>query len=140
MAAHEGDEEGEGVPEGADRRSGGDRVMEGCLFCRIASGEIPSTVVLDRGDALAFRDANPKAPTHILIIPKRHVKDVSELSGEHGPLLADIFTTAHEIAVSEGIADSGYRVVANVGPHAGQSVFHLHFHLLGGRPMAWPPG
>lgn len=114
--------------------------MEGCLFCEIASGEIPSTVVLDRGDALAFRDANPKAPTHILIIPKRHVKDISELSGEHGPLLADILTAAHEIAVSEGIADSGYRIVANVGPHAGQSVFHLHFHLLGGRPMAWPPG
>ena len=111
-----------------------------CLFCKIASGEIPSTVVLDRGNVFAFRDVNPLAPTHILLIPKDHVRDVSELNKSSGPLLAELVEAANELARAEGIDGSGYRLVANVGPDAGQTVFHLHVHLLGGRPMAWPPG
>lgn len=111
-----------------------------CLFCKIVAGDIPSKVVLDRGNVLAFRDINPAAPTHILIIPKEHLVDVSSISDDQGDLLAELFTAARELAHSESIAESGYRVVANTGRDAGQSVFHLHFHLLGGRRMAWPPG
>lgn len=111
-----------------------------CLFCKIVAGDIPSDVVLDRGGILAFRDINPAAPTHILIIPKEHLVDVSSISDGHGELLSEIFTAARELARSESIDESGYRVVVNTGPNAGQSVYHLHFHLLGGRRMAWPPG
>ena len=114
--------------------------MSDCLFCKIVAGETPAEVVLDRGGLVAFRDINPQAPTHILLIPKEHVKDVSELGPEHVALLVELYGAADELARSEGIASSGYRVVANVGPDAGQTVFHLHLHLLGGRPMAWPPG
>jgi histidine triad (HIT) family protein len=114
--------------------------MSDCLFCKIAAGDIPSDVVLDRGNVLAFRDVNPQAPTHILLIPKTHVRDVSELDGASGDLVGELIVAANELAVSEGIAGSGYRLLANVGPDAGQTVFHLHIHLLGGRPMAWPPG
>lgn len=114
--------------------------MENCLFCKMAAGEIPSKVVLDRGEVFAFRDINPAAPTHILVIPRKHIKDVSELTDDHASLLSEIYTAANELAKSEGISESGYRIVANTGPNAGQSVFHLHFHLLGGRRMGWPPG
>jgi histidine triad (HIT) family protein len=114
--------------------------MSDCLFCSIVAGDIASDVVLDRGGVFAFRDINPQAPTHILIIPKTHVRDIAVLDSESGPMLAELIGVANELARSEGIADSGYRVVANVGPDAGQTVFHLHVHLLGGRPMAWPPG
>jgi histidine triad (HIT) family protein len=106
----------------------------------MVTGEIRADVVLDRDDVLAFRDINPQAPTHILLIPKQHVKDVSELGDQHAPLLSRLFGAANELARSEGIDSSGYRIVANVGPDAGQTVFHLHLHLLGGRPMGWPPG
>jgi len=101
---------------------------------------IPSDVVLDRGGVFAFRDVNPQAPTHILVVPKDHYEDVSALDDSSGELLVELFTAANELARSEGIADGGYRLVANVGPDAGQTVLHLHLHLLGGRPMAWPPG
>ena len=111
-----------------------------CLFCKIVSGEIPSTVVLDRGGVFAFRDVNPQAPTHILIVPKHHVRDVSVLGANDGAMLAELVTAANELARAEGIAESGYRLVANVGADAGQTVFHLHVHLLGGRTMGWPPG
>ncbi|TMK21972.1 MAG: histidine triad nucleotide-binding protein [Actinobacteria bacterium] len=111
-----------------------------CLFCKIVAGEIPSTVVLNRGNVFAFRDVNPQAPTHILVVPKEHVRDVSVLDESAGPLLAELVVAANELARSEGIVSSGYRLVANVGPDAGQTVFHLHVHLLGGRPMGWPPG
>jgi len=111
-----------------------------CLFCKIVAGEIPSTAVLDRPGVYAFRDVNPKAPVHILVIPKDHIRDVSVLDASSGPMLADLFVAANELARSEGIAETGYRIVANVGPDGGQTVFHLHLHLLGGRPMAWPPG
>ena len=114
--------------------------MTDCLFCSIVAGGIPADVVLDRGGVLAFRDINPQAPTHILIIPKEHVRDISTLDASSGAMLAELIGAANALAVSEGIAGSGYRVVANVGPDAGQTVFHLHLHLLGGRPMAWPPG
>lgn len=115
-------------------------MSDDCLFCKIVAGDIPSDVVLDRGGIIAFRDINPAAPTHILIIPKDHLVDVASLSKEHDGLLGEIFTAARELARSESIADSGYRIVTNAGRDAGQSVFHLHFHLLGGRRMGWPPG
>jgi len=114
--------------------------MTDCLFCKIVAGDIPADVVLDRGGVVAFRDINPQAPTHILLIPKEHVRDISELDPATGPMLAELIEAANELARSEGIDSSGYRVVANVGPDAGQTVFHLHLHLLGGRPMGWPPG
>jgi len=111
-----------------------------CLFCKIVAGDIPSTSVLDRGNVFAFRDVSPQAPTHILVVPKDHVRDVSALGPEHGELLGEMIAAANELARADGIDTSGYRLVLNVGPDAGQTVFHLHLHLLGGRPMAWPPG
>lgn len=114
--------------------------MSDCLFCNIVAGEIPSTAVLDRGRVFAFRDVSPQAPTHILVVPKEHVRDVSALGTGDGDLLAEMTTAANELARSEGISSSGYRLVYNVGPDAGQTVFHLHLHVIGGRPMAWPPG
>jgi histidine triad (HIT) family protein len=111
-----------------------------CIFCRIAARDIPADIVRESDRVVAFRDANPQAPTHILIIPKEHVESVAELGDEHGATLADIMQAATQLARAEGIADSGWRLVTNVGAGAGQSVFHLHFHLLGGRPMGWPPG
>jgi len=115
-------------------------VDSACIFCRIAAREIPADIVRESDHVVAFRDANPQAPTHILIIPKEHVESVAELGDEHGGILADIMQAATQLARAEGIADSGWRLVTNVGPEAGQTVFHLHFHLLGGRPMGWPPG
>ncbi len=116
-----------------------DRVAD-CLFCRIVAGEIPSTRVLEDDAVLAIRDIVPRAPTHILVMPKRHVASAADLTREHGELLGRIFAVAAEIARSEGIADRGYRVVTNVGAWGGQSVDHLHFHLMGGRAFDWPPG
>lgn len=111
-----------------------------CLFCRIAAREIPADIVRESDGVVAFRDVNPQAPTHILLIPKEHVASVAELGDHHGDVLADIMQAASQLARAEGIGESGWRLVANVGPDAGQAVFHLHFHLLGGRQMSWPPG
>jgi histidine triad (HIT) family protein len=111
-----------------------------CIFCRIAAREIPADIVRESERIVAFRDVDPKAPTHILLIPKEHVVSIADLDDDHGALLADIVQAATQLAGAEGIADSGWRLVTNVGPDGGQSVFHLHFHLLGGRPMSWPPG
>ena len=111
-----------------------------CLFCRIAAREIPADVLRESERVLAFRDINPKAPSHILLIPKEHIESIADIQDGHGPILADIAQAAAHLARTEGIDESGWRLVTNVGPDAGQSVFHLHFHLLGGRPMAWPPG
>ncbi len=111
-----------------------------CLFCRIAAHEIPADIVRESDRVTAFRDVNPQAPTHILLIPKEHVTSVADLSDHHGDVLVDIVQAASQLAGAEGIADSGWRLVTNVGPDAGQTVFHLHFHLLGGRAMDWPPG
>ena len=114
--------------------------MENCLFCKIAAGEIPSSIVYEDQEVVAFRDINPQAPQHILLIPRRHINSMNEVSSEDGALLARIFTVAGQLARELGIEQSGYRFVTNVGPDAGQSVLHLHFHLLGGRLLTWPPG
>ena len=111
-----------------------------CLFCRIAQGEIPAELIRSDPDALAFRDINPQAPTHILIIPKAHVASVSDLDPAQAELMGKLFLAARELAEREGIAQEGYRMVVNAGAAAGQTVFHIHMHLLGGRGMAWPPG
>jgi len=111
-----------------------------CLFCRIAAREIPAEIVRESDRVVAFRDVDPKAPTHVLLIPKEHITSVAELGDDHGDVLVDIVQAASQLARAEGIAESGWRLVTNVGPDAGQSVFHLHFHLLGGRQMGWPPG
>jgi histidine triad (HIT) family protein len=109
--------------------------MSDCLFCRIVSGEIPSKQVAESADLLAFRDIAPQAPTHILIIPKRHIAaSAAELTPEQGALLGQLFPFASRVAREEGLG-SGWRLVTNVGPHAGQTVFHLHFHLVGGAPL-----
>jgi histidine triad (HIT) family protein len=124
----------------AVRATGGRRRRMSCLFCRIASGEIPANIVHDDESVVAFRDINPQAPTHILIIPKEHIPSLRELDASHKPLFGHMIDVANRLAESEGIADNGFRLVCNSGPDAGQSVPHLHIHLLGGRPMAWPPG
>ncbi len=111
-----------------------------CLFCKIAAGEIPSNIVYRDDTVVAFRDINPQAPQHILLIPRRHIESMANLTAEDGPMLATIYTTASRLARELGIEKTGYRFLTNVGPDAGQSVFHLHFHLLGGRPLGWPPG
>jgi histidine triad (HIT) family protein len=119
--------------------------MTDCLFCRMVAGEIPADVVHETDRVLAFRDMDPKAPTHVLVIPKEHHATVGALAAADGPLLAEVVSSAHVVAsqeglVSDGSAEPGYRLVTNTGPQAGQSVHHVHFHVLGGRPMKWPPG
>jgi histidine triad (HIT) family protein len=111
-----------------------------CLFCKIVARDIPADLVAESSRTLAFRDINPQAPTHVLIIPKEHHPDLAALAGAGDGLLAEVAAQAHRVAEAEGIAASGYRVVFNTGPEAGQTVFHSHAHLLGGRRMAWPPG
>jgi histidine triad (HIT) family protein len=111
-----------------------------CIFCRIAAHQIPSEIVHESDEVVAFRDTNPQAPTHILLIPREHIRQLTDLDDAHGAVLVSIVRTASHLAQAEGIDRSGWRLVTNVGPDAGQSVFHLHFHLLGGRKMAWPPG
>ena len=112
-----------------------------CLFCKIVDGEIPADIVYETDQLLAFRDINPRAPTHILIIPRRHVATINDIEAESAQdEVGSLFTAAANIARVEGIADDGYRVVMNCNEAAGQTVFHLHLHLLGGRTLAWPPG
>ena len=115
-----------------------DRVPD-CLFCRIVGEEVPSDRVYEDDDVIAFRDIAPRAPTHVLVVPRRHVADAHALRDEDGPLLAALFAAVRRVADEAGLA-RGYRVVTNIGPESGQTVFHLHLHLLGGRPMSWPPG
>ncbi|MBA3688609.1 MAG: HIT domain-containing protein [Chloroflexi bacterium] len=109
-----------------------------CPFCRIAAGEIPVEVVFQDEAVVLFNDINSKAPTHVLAIPRRHLASASELTDADADLLAALFRAMRRVADEAGL--KGYRILTNVGLEAGQSVFHLHFHLLGGRPMAWPPG
>ena len=126
----------------SERSQGGaraDRVPD-CLFCRIVAGELPSTKVHEDDEVVAFRDIAPRSPTHVLVLPKVHIPSAADLGNDDGPLLGRIFAVAAEIARSEGIAERGYRVVTNVGTWGGQSVDHLHFHLMGGRAFEWPPG
>lgn len=112
-------------------------MSDDCLFCRLARGEIPATVVAESDRALAFRDVDPKAPVHVLVIPKRHVPSLAEASGEDA---AAVLSLVAEVARREGATAGGYRTVFNTGRDAGQTVAHLHAHVLAGRPLAWPPG
>lgn len=114
--------------------------MTDCIFCKIISGDIPGDIVHQDDDVLAFRDLNPKAPTHILIIPKTHISTLNDLQVEDAELVGKLYLAAKKIAADEGIAEDGYRTVMNCNAQAGQTVFHIHLHLLGGRPMSWPPG
>ena len=111
-----------------------------CLFCKIAAGSIPAKLVYQDEQVVAFRDINPTAPTHILLIPRRHVSGLSEMQAGDEGLLGALLLAAGRLAREEGVAESGFRVVTNTGAQAGQSVGHLHFHLIGGRQMGWPPG
>ena len=111
-----------------------------CLFCRIVAEEIPSTRVAEDPDVIAIRDIAPRAPTHVLLLPRDHIASAADLTDADAALVGRIFAMAAELARSEGIAEGGYRIVTNVGTWGGQSVDHLHFHLMGGRPFAWPPG
>ena len=111
-----------------------------CLFCKIVSGEIPATVVHRTDRVVAFRDIDPKAPTHILVIPTAHLANAAEVAAHDPPLLGELVTVAADLAAGDEIAESGYRLVLNTGKDGGQTVFHAHVHLLGGRPLSWPPG
>jgi histidine triad (HIT) family protein len=113
--------------------------LRGCVFCRIASGDAAARIVHDDGEVLAFRDVHPQAPVHVLVIPRRHLASLDEARPEDRGLLGRLLLAAQEVARREGIGGA-YRIVNNCGPSAGQSVFHVHLHLLGGRAMGWPPG
>jgi histidine triad (HIT) family protein len=115
-------------------------MLNDCLFCAIAAGEIPSDQVFADDQVVAFRDIAPRAPTHIVIIPRTHIASAAELTDEHAALTGHLLAVAASIARSEGIAEGGYRLVTNIGPWGGQTIDHLHFHLMGGRPFSWPPG
>lgn len=112
--------------------------MSDCLFCRIARGDIPAAFIAETDEAVSFRDINPQAPFHALVIPRVHVDSLA--SADDPALLGSLLALAARIAMEQGIADGGYRVVVNTGEHGGQSVSHLHLHLLGGRHLGWPPG
>ncbi len=111
-----------------------------CLFCKILAGEIPADIIYESDTEIAFRDINPQAPTHVLVIPRKHIATINDIDDEDRLLVGSLYAAAKEIAAGEGIADSGYRAVMNCNEGAGQSVFHIHLHVLGGRPMGWPPG
>jgi histidine triad (HIT) family protein len=111
-----------------------------CLFCKIVAGDIPSTIVVEEDAVLAIRDIAARAPTHVLLLSREHIRSAAELTDADAPLLGRLFALAAEIARNEGIAEGGYRIVSNIGAWGGQSVDHLHFHLMGGRPFSWPPG
>ncbi|MBV9870691.1 MAG: histidine triad nucleotide-binding protein [Frankiaceae bacterium] len=115
-------------------------MAEDCLFCKIVAGEIPADVVAESDVAIAFRDVSPQAPVHVLVIPRDHYANVAEVAAAGDVDVAGLFRLAAEVAATEGIADEGYRLVANTGANAHQTVFHCHVHVIGGRPMGWPPG
>lgn len=114
--------------------------MSDCIFCRIASGEQPAEKLMDEEDIVAFRDINPKAPTHILVVPRQHIPTLLDVGPEQTELLGKLHRAAVDLARREGLDDKGFRLVTNCLQGAGQSVFHLHLHLLGGRRLGWPPG
>ena len=115
-------------------------MADDCLFCRIVNGDVPADVVARSDRALAFRDITPQAPTHVLVIPTEHYANADELAHGDAGLAAEVLGLGAQVAQQEGIAASGYRFVFNTGAGAGQTVFHVHLHVLGGRPMGWPPG
>jgi histidine triad (HIT) family protein len=112
---------------------------QNCLFCKIIAGQIPATKVFEDGRAVAFRDINPQAPTHVLVIPRRHIASLDEAQAGDEELLGHLFRVAARVAADEGLTN-GFRTIVNNGPDAGQTVFHIHVHILGGRPLHWPPG
>jgi histidine triad (HIT) family protein len=112
--------------------------MADCIFCGIVAGDVPATIVDSADRALAFEDVNPRAPVHVLVVPREHLTDVHAV--RDGELLVAMFDLARKVARDKGVGDSGYRLVFNSGPDAGQTVFHAHLHVLGGRALAWPPG
>jgi histidine triad (HIT) family protein len=114
--------------------------MTDCLFCKIVARSIPSNIVFEDDNVLAFEDINPKAPVHILIIPKLHIATINDISSEHDALIGQMYLAAKTIAKEKLIADDGYRVVMNCNKHGGQEVYHIHLHLLGGKQLTWPPG
>ncbi|MDX2410694.1 MAG: histidine triad nucleotide-binding protein [Woeseiaceae bacterium] len=111
-----------------------------CLFCKIVAGDIPAEIIYESESAIAFRDINPQAPTHVLIIPRQHIATINDLDDGDDATVGQLFKAAKVIAAAEGFAGDGYRVVMNCNEAAGQTVFHIHLHLLGGRPLTWPPG
>lgn len=113
--------------------------MSDCIFCEIVAGRIPATVVLETAEVLAFRDVSPKAPTHVLVIPREHHDNLTSLVNRNPELAAKVFAAASDVAVLEGL-EGGYRVVSNIGDDGGQTVDHMHLHVLGGRSLTWPPG
>jgi histidine triad (HIT) family protein len=117
-----------------------DEEAEACVFCAIAAGTVPAEVVAESPLSLAFRDIEPVARVHVLVIPRRHIKDAAAVGSGDGEQIADLYRLARDVAEREGVLASGYRLVANVGPDANNSVAHLHLHLVGGRQMQWPPG
>ena len=114
--------------------------MSECLFCKIAKGEIPTDILYEDEQVMAFRDINPQGPVHVLVIPKEHIPTLNDLDERHSGLVARIILVAKDTAEREGIAESGYRMVLNCNRHGGQEIFHIHLHLIGGRQMTWPPG
>jgi histidine triad (HIT) family protein len=114
--------------------------MTDCLFCKIREGEIPCDKVYENDDIIAFRDVNPQAPTHVLIVPRKHIATVNDLEEDDKDIVGNMLLAAKKIAADEGIAEDGYRLVLNCNSKAGQTVFHIHMHLIGGRVMTWPPG
>ena len=114
--------------------------MSDCLFCKFVRGEIEPQIVYEDSDVMAFRDVNPQAPCHVLIIPKKHISTLNDLVPEEAELMGKLFLAAAKVAKKEGLDEAGYRTVINCNEQAGQTVFHIHLHLLGGRKMSWPPG
>lgn len=114
--------------------------MSDCLFCNIIAGNIPSDKIYENDDVYAFRDINPQAPLHALIIPKKHIAMINDVEAEDAEIMGQLFIAAKKIAKQEGYAEEGYRTVMNCGEAAGQTVFHVHLHLLAGRGLTWPPG
>jgi histidine triad (HIT) family protein len=114
--------------------------MAGCVFCQVLSGDIPAELVHDDDVCIAFRDIQPQAPVHVLVVPREHLARISDMAPEHEALVGHLFQVAAQVARQEGISEAGYRLVINCGPHGQQAVDHLHVHVLGGRQMTWPPG
>lgn len=114
--------------------------MSECLFCKLVSGEISSDIVYENDEVIAFRDQNPQAPTHVLVIPRKHISTVNDLTAEDNNVVGEMLLAAKAVAAQDGIAEDGYRLIMNCNKGAGQTVFHIHLHVLGGRVMNWPPG
>ena len=114
--------------------------MTDCIFCKIVSGDIPADKIFENDHVIGFRDLNPQAPTHVLVIPKKHISTINDIQAEDRSLVGEMFLAAQKIAANEGLSERGYRTVMNCNEEAGQTVFHIHLHVLGGRRMHWPPG